>query len=123
MVLERGDQDLVPGLQVRSSVRARDKVDRLGGSADKDDLAFARGIDELLHGGSGMLIRPGGALAEFVNPSMNVRAIKSIKTIHGVDDGLRLLRRCRVVQIDQRLAVHLLMQSRKIPAGRGNSRI
>jgi hypothetical protein len=51
---------------------------------------------------------------------MNVRAIKSIKTIHGVDDGLWLLRCRRVVQIDQRLAVHLLMQSRKIPAGRGN---
>src|SRR2546425_1285663 len=45
MVLEGGNQDLVPGLQMRSSVAGRDEVDGVGGSADKDDLTFARGID------------------------------------------------------------------------------
>ena len=79
VMLEGRNQDLVAGLQMRSSIGARHEIDRLGGSAHEHDLAFGPGIDETLHGFPRIFIRPGGALAQFVHATMNVRAIKSDK--------------------------------------------
>ncbi len=47
-----------PAFKCDPSIGRRDEVDRFGGSADEDDLAFAPGIDEMLHSSSRMLHTP-----------------------------------------------------------------
>jgi hypothetical protein len=50
--------------------------------------------------------------------AMDVGIFAGIGMADGVDHHLRLLCRGAIVEIDQRLAVHLLRQDREIPADR-----
>src|SRR5258706_9280102 len=49
-----------------------------------------------------------------MHPSVYVRILLEVETVHRLDDRPGLLARGRIIQIDQRLAVHLLFQNRKI---------
>jgi hypothetical protein len=50
--------------------------------------------------------------------AMHVRVLVLVEITQAVDDRLRLLRCCRIVQPDQRTAIDLLAQNRKIAADR-----
>src|SRR2546427_6173447 len=49
-----------------------------------------------------------------MNAAMNIGVVRLVVPGDGIDHSTRLLRGRGIVQIDQRLAVHLLVQDRKI---------
>src|SRR5690606_7377124 len=53
-----------------------------------------------------------------VQPAMHIGVFVAVGVRYGIDDGLRLLRRSAVVEIDQRLAVDLTRQDREIATDR-----
>ena len=58
----------------------------------------------------------GGGVGEIVQPAMHVGVFHLVGVLDGLQHGARLLRRGAVVEIDQRLAVDLAEQDRKIGA-------
>ena len=63
-----------------------------------------------------------GALAEQVHAAVDVGVVLRVEARDRVDDRLRLLRGRRVVEIDERLAVHLLLQDREVARARSPRR-
>jgi hypothetical protein len=61
-----------------------------------------------------------GAGGELVRGAMNVGIFVLVEVRKTVDDGLRLLRRCRIIEPDQAPPIYLFLQDRKIPANGGN---
>ena len=105
-----------PALNVRAAERLRDEVDALGRAAGEDDLARRGGVEERPHLLAGGLVGLGRKLAQHVDAAMDVGVAADVVVHQRVEHGLRLLRRGGVVEIDQRLAVHLLVQDREIRA-------
>ena len=116
-----GDEHFVAGADVGVAPRARDQVDALGGVAGEDDFAHRRRVDERAH----LLPRA------FVRRRSRARSARARRDGRWrcrarssarmrVDHLPRLLRRRRVVEIDERLAVHLLLQRRELGADRGD---
>src|SRR5690242_4661470 len=64
VMLEPGDQDLVPRSEARARVRLRHQVDALRGAANEDDFATRMCIDEPAHPLACTLIRFRGSLAK-----------------------------------------------------------
>jgi hypothetical protein len=58
-----------------------------------------------------------------VRSAVDVRILVRVERREPVDDRLRLLRRCAVVEPDKAPAVNLLLQDRKIVANRGASNV
>ncbi len=66
--------------------------------------------------GAGVLVVLGGALAEQVDAAMNVGVVGRVVVLQGVQHGARLLGGGGVVEIDERLAAHLLAQDGEVVA-------
>jgi hypothetical protein len=113
MVLQRRNDDLVARLEARAK-RARHQVDPFGGAAHKDDFGQLRRIDERTHFLPRAFVELGGVHGEGMDAAVHVGVVVLVEIGDGVDDGARLLRRRRVVQVHQRLAVDFLRQRRKI---------
>ena len=64
--------------------------------------------------GAGFLVGGGGALGELVNAAVDVGAVHLVEAADGVDHRERLLRGSGAIQIDQRLAVDVLLEDREI---------
>ena len=105
VVLHLGDEHFVALADVGAAEGLSDQVDGLGRAAHEDDLARVRRVQERLNLDAGLFIGACRALAEQVHAAMDVGVVFGVAADHCVDDGLRLLRRGRVVQIDERLAV------------------
>ena len=114
VVLHLGDEHLVALADIRAAERLRDQVDGLGRAAHEDDLARVRRVQELLHLVAGLLVGARRPLAQQVHAAMDVGVVLGVAAHHRVDDGLRLLRRGGVVEIDERLAVDLLVQDGEV---------
>ena len=96
--------------------RRGDEVDALGGAAGEDDFFGAAGVDEFGGAGAGRFERGGGAVAQFVDAAMDIGVVVLVVMAQGVEHRARLLRGGGVVEIDQRLAVNLLVEDREIGA-------
>ena len=59
---------------------------------------------------AGLFVMAGGALAQLVHAAMDVGVIQLVELVHGVQNHLRFLGGGGVIQIDQRLAVDVLIQ-------------
>ena len=114
MVLHPGDEHLVAGLQGRASPRLGHQVDAIRAAPCEDDLAAVAGVDELLQQHAGALVGPRGTLAQEVRGAVDVRVARQVVVGERVDHGSRLLRRIGVVQVHERMAVHLLAQNREV---------
>ncbi len=118
MVLHRRHQHLVAGLQARPCVALCDQIDRFGGATHEHDLVGAAGVDK----GRNLLPRGlegvGGALRQRMDAAVDVGVIAQFEGAHGVEHGQRFLRRRRIVQIHQRLAVHRLGEDGEMIADR-----
>src|SRR6056297_3367479 len=90
-----------------------DQVDRFRGAASPDELLARRAADEVADGFTGLFERHSGPVAERVCTAMHIGVILAIVVGDGLAHCLRLLRRCRVVQIYQWVAVDPLLQNRK----------
>jgi len=116
MVLHDREHDLVAFLDALATEGIGDQVDRLGGVAGEDDLFLAPGIEELLHGLARALVGLGCFVGEIMQATVYVGVLLGIGLVDAVEHRLRLLRRGRVVEIDQRLAVDLHRQRREVRA-------
>ena len=75
-----------------------------------------RGIEEPADGLAGALIAFGGALGQEMSAAMNVGVIAFVDPGLGINDLNRLLGRRGAVEVDQRLAMDLAGQDRKVLA-------
>ncbi len=62
------------------------------------------------------LVRRGRLLAQRVNASVDIRVHRAIIVVHRIEHLDRLLRRRRVVQVDQRLALDLPVENGEVGA-------
>src|SRR6185437_13708749 len=93
---------------------------RLGGVAGEDYFFFLLRIQKSAHGLSRALVSFGRFVGEIMQAAMHVGVLLRIGLLQPVEHLARLLRRGRVVEIDQRLAIDLERQRRKIRADFGD---
>ena len=105
-----------PALMRSRRERIGDEVDRLGRVAGEDDLFLAPGVEEGRDFLARALIGFGRLIGEVVQTAMHVGVLRRVGLVQTIEHRLRLLRRSRVIEIDQRLAVDLHGQDRKIRA-------
>ena len=115
MVLHHRDDDLVAAAQVSAPVGVGDQVDGLGGAADEDDLLRIGSVEKARHRPPRGLVGVGRPLAEQVHAAVHVGVLPGVIANQPVQHHLRLLRRRGVVEINQRLAMDLRAEDRKVP--------
>jgi hypothetical protein len=120
VVLHDREHDLVARLDALAAKRIGDEVDRLGGVARENDFLVPGGIEERAHLFARALIGLGRGIGEVVQAAMHIGIFGGVGALDAVEHGARLLRRSRIVEIDERLAVDLHRQDRKILADAGN---
>ncbi len=69
---------------------------------------------------SGRLVRVCRLLAQEVHPSVHVAVLDRVILHDPVDDGLRLLRGRGIIQVDEGLAVYLVLQGGKLVPNLGD---
>ena len=116
VVLHLREEDLVALAHVRASPRVRDEVDRLGRVAREDDALRRWSVDELRDLRSRFLVRRRRLFAEAVDGAMDVRVVVLVVVDELVDHLPRLLRSRRVVEVNERLPVHLPLEDREVLA-------
>ncbi len=119
MVLQGTEHDFVPRLELAQAPALGHQVDRLSGTAGPDHLATVRRIDKASDCLAGGLEGPCGAAAQSMGGAVNIGVVGPIVVRYGIQHRLRLLGRGGVIQIDQRMAVDLLRQGRKLAAQSG----
>jgi hypothetical protein len=92
VMLERGEQDFIAGLQSRPRIGLRHQVDGLGGAAREDDLACRRRIHEGADSFARAFEQPGGFLAELVHAPMHIGVVHPFVFVHRGDHARRALR-------------------------------
>src|SRR5581483_6379118 len=111
--------DLVAGTDATAPERLGDEVDRLGRSADEDDLARRSRSDEAPDGLARALEGARRLLGERVDAAVDVRVRLLVEARDRFYDATWLLRRRGVVEIDERPAVDAAGEDRKLrPDGR-----
>ena len=115
VVLHDGEHDLVALVEALAECRG-DQVDRLGRRFGEDDLVRRARVEEAAHQFARAFIRIGRSIGEVMQPAMHVGIFAVGHLRHAVDHGPRLLRRGRIVQIDERLAVDLQVENREVRA-------
>src|SRR5439155_19243892 len=100
--------------KIREAPGVGDEVDRFGRVADEDDLALGGGVDERPDLLASALEPRGRALAELVDASMHVCVRRLVEGRHRVEHLPRLLRARGRVEIDERLAVEVLLEDREV---------
>ena len=118
VMLHPGDDNLIVLLNVLASPTLRDKIDGLGRSAHKDDLARGAGIQKAARLFASRFVGIGGTRGQFMRGAMHIGVLVFVEVAEPINDRLRLLRGRAVVQPDQRTAIDPLTQNRKIAANR-----
>jgi hypothetical protein len=114
MMLKGRDQNFIARLQARAQKTLGYQVDCLGSSTCEYHFLAGAGIDEAAHFFTRTFKLISGTLAERMNTPVNVGVILLVILTDGIDDNLRMLARCCIVQIDQRMSIHLLVQDREV---------
>ena len=115
VVFHLADEDFVARAEALTVARS-DEIDRLGGAAHEDDFLAPRGMDELPHLVARGFVGLGCALAQKMHAAVNIGVERGVVMRLAVDHAVRLLTGGRVVEIDQRLAMHMLVQDGEILA-------
>ena len=115
-MLHFGEQDHIAGLQIFCAPRTGDEIDALGRSARENNFVGIPGIDEFGRPCSRRFKRRRGAIAQFMDAAMDVGVVVLVVMNERVDHRSWFLRGRRVVEIDQRLAMDLLVEDGKILA-------
>ncbi|MNX93246.1 hypothetical protein D3C86_1254230 [compost metagenome] len=119
VVLHLGDDDLVARLDAQADA-VGDQIDRLGPALGPDDVLARGRVQEAGDDLARRLERLGRLVRQGVQTPVDVGVAALHRRDQGVDHRTRFLRRGGVVQIDQRLAVHLSRQDRELrPRGVG----
>jgi hypothetical protein len=116
VMLRDAQDDLVARLHPRHGPAIGDQVDPLRRAGGEDDLVGIGHAKEARDGAAHRLVFLGREVRQVVQAAMDVGVFHRIGLRDGVDHHLRLLRRGAIVEIDQRLAVHLAREDREIGA-------
>ena len=114
VMLHHRDDDLIARLHHRLGERGGHEVESLGGAAREDDFRRRAGVDEAAHRLAGSLMELGSLYAEVVDAAVHIGVGVEVLVAHGVEHTHRLLRRGGVVEINERLAVHLAGEYREV---------
>src|SRR5947209_15403085 len=114
MMLHLGEKNLVPRFEVGASPCLRHEVDPFSRAAGENNLIRVASVDEFGGALPGGLESIRGAIAQLVNASVDVGVIPFVKMAQGIEDGARLLGSSGVIQIDQRMSMHLLIENGKV---------
>jgi hypothetical protein len=117
VVLHDREHDLVAGLEVHAE-RGRHQIGRIRQVAGENDLVGARRVEEAAHDLARLLELGGRGVGEIVQAAMHVGVYAAVDALDGVEHHTRLLGGGAVVEIDQRLAVHLRRKDREVGADR-----
>ena len=71
-------------------------------------------MDEIGHRLTCMLVSLGGFLAQIMHPTVDVAVLVQVIITLAVDDTQRFLCCCGIIEIDQRLAIDLLVEDREL---------
>ena len=93
--------------------RGRQQVQRLGGASGEDDFFGFLGVDEISNSLSGMFVCLGRFLAQIMHATMDVTVLVQVIVALALDDAQGFLGGGGIVQINQGLAINLLVQYRK----------
>ena len=107
-------QHFVAGLHLTLAERRGHQIDGFRRATGEDNLFRLAGIDELTYLLAGCLVQVGSLLRQVVHAAVDVGIDVEVFLPHSVEHTQRLLGRCRIVQIDQRLAVHLALQDGEV---------
>ncbi len=118
VVLHLCRQDFVTGLQTFTETEG-DQIDGFGGRLGENDLIDAR-VDKTRNGLTAGLIGVGRFVGQAVQTTVHIGVGMTHGVRHGVYDGIGLLRAGAAIEIDQRLAIDLTRQDRKILASTDN---
>lgn len=116
VVLKDGKENHVVLVEIVPPPRFRDEVDRLRATLGEDDLLRVGGVDECPDNLTRSFICDGRTLGEHVHAPVHVRILFRIELLHPIQDGLGFLRSRCGIEVDQRMALNLLIQERKLPA-------
>ena len=114
MMLDGGDDNLVALVYKGLAKRACHEVDGFGRAAGEDNLFAASRIEEAAHRVAGLLVELGGLLRQVVHATVHIGIDVQILVAHGIEHTQRLLRGCRIVEIDQRPAIDLAREYREV---------
>jgi hypothetical protein len=118
VVLHGGDENLVARLDESLAVTVCDQVDGLGGSANEDDFALICCAEEPLHLHARGLVGRGRARAEQMHGAVHVGVVGHVVFTQGLKHGARLLSSRGVVEINERLSMHLLVEDGEVESHR-----
>ena len=76
----------------------------------------ARALMNFAHAFARGFVGAGGAIAQFVNAAVDIGVVVLVVAADGIEDGARLLRGGGVVEVDERMAVDLLIEDREVGA-------
>jgi hypothetical protein len=114
MMLHLGDQNRIAGPEMRATPGARYEIDPFGRSASKNDRIRRSGSQVCGNRGPRFFVEFRGSSAQLVNSAVNIGMVLPIVPANFIDHAIRVLSRRGVVQIDQTMAVYLLIQNRKV---------
>src|SRR5262245_3659638 len=73
-----------------------------------------RGVEKRLNARAGFLVALGRRAREIMDPAMHISVLAGREFVHRLEHVLGLLRGRRIVEIDQRTAVHFAREDREI---------
>ena len=114
VMLHGGDEHLVAFAHVGAAVCLGDEIDGLGCAANKDDFVGVGSLDKAPYRLPRLVVCLGGTYAQRMHTAMDVGIVVLVITHEGVDHRARLLRSGCAIQIDQLVAVDLLVKDGEI---------
>ena len=90
------------------------RIESASGRTSENDLVSRPGVEENAGAFPRRLVGVRRRIGEIMQAAMNVGIFMLVCMHHARDDLPRLLRRCPVVEIDERFSIRLLGQDRKI---------
>ncbi len=116
VVVHRRDQHHLARLQPRREVSLRHQIHGLGGAPCEHHATRIGGPKESGEGRSCALVELRRLDRKGVHPAVHIRIVRTVEAIHRLEHAERFLGGGRIVEIDQRLAVHLPAEGRKLLA-------
>ncbi len=116
MVFNRGNQNFLSRLDEGTRKRRSNQINRFRRAPRKDDFGSRCRIEQFGHLAAGFIEGDGRLFAQAVNAPSHGTIFVTIVIRNAIDNGLRLLRGGRVIEVNERLTIDFLAQYRKILA-------
>ena len=120
VMLQRGQDDLVAGIEELPAVTLRHQIDAVGGAAGENALTRFGGIDEGLHLVPCLFIFSRRGFRQVMHRAVNIGVLRAAVFHPALDDRLRHLTGGCIIQENQWLAIDLQAQDRKLAAQCGD---